>query len=171
MQEYIIESLQNLAVDINSIKVNPRNTRSHDDKNLEAIKNSLKAYGQRKPIVVNKNTMLIEAGNGTYEAARKLEWPKIAVVFVDDDESMAKGYEVMDNRSSDLSAFDMPTLKDALLELDSGEFDLEKMVGFDAKDMEDLMTQFHVEDEEPKEKEVDENIETKNKCPKCGYEY
>lgn len=26
-------------------------------------------------------------------------------------------------------------------------------------------------EEEPKEKEVDENIETKNQCPKCGYEW
>jgi ParB-like nuclease domain. len=57
----------------------------HPDLNLKAIKKSLEIYGQRKPIVVNKNRGFIEAGNGLFAAAKALGWKEIAVVFVNDD--------------------------------------------------------------------------------------
>ena len=39
--------------------------------------------------------------------------------------------------------WDFPKLKDLLEEIDTGEFDIE-VTGFDDKEIEDLMTQFHV---------------------------
>ena len=70
----IAEQLKFLAIPINTIKTDPKNARLHSDLNLNVIKKSLEIYGQRKPIVVNKNTGLIEAGNGLYLAAKALGW-------------------------------------------------------------------------------------------------
>jgi len=37
-----------------------------------------RVYGQRKPVVVNRRTGIIEAGNGTLEAAVSLGWSHLA---------------------------------------------------------------------------------------------
>jgi len=163
----VIEALKPLLVDINSVKQDPRNARQHPARNIDTIKKSLEAYGQRKPIVVNQNTNFIEAGNGMWAAAKALGWDKIAVIKVDDDKDVAKAYGIMDNQSALLADWDLPILKDLLQELDDGSVDMD-LTGFDTKEIEELMTQFHVEPNQP---EYDENIEAKNKCPKCGYEW
>jgi len=59
-----------LAIDIDSVKEDPKNARKHDSANITAIKQSLSTYGQRKPIVVNSETGIIEAGNGLWKAAK-----------------------------------------------------------------------------------------------------
>jgi len=96
----IIDSLGSIVVDIRSVKLDPKNARKHDSRNLETIKKSLLAYGQRKPIVVNKETGIIEAGNGLYSAAKELGWDKIAAAFVSDEKDVATGYALMDNQSA-----------------------------------------------------------------------
>ena len=121
----IVEALKSLEVDINSIKVDPRNARQHPEQNITAIKLSLTTYGQRKPIVVNKRSMTIEAGNGLYAAAKALRWPTIAAVFVDDDGETAKAFGIMDNRSAELAEWNIPTLQDLMSELDGVGFDIE----------------------------------------------
>ena len=73
---------------------------------MEAIKASLRRYGQRKPVVANRRTGLIEAGNGTWEAARALGWERLAVLWVEDDPSSASGYAVADNRTAELAQWD-----------------------------------------------------------------
>ena len=39
------------SVLIDDLTLDPANARKHDDKNLKAIAESLKQFGQRKPIV------------------------------------------------------------------------------------------------------------------------
>ena len=156
----IIESLQPLAVGIDSIKPDPRNARKHSERNLAEIKKSLKEFGQRKPIVVNSKTMEIEAGNGMWVAAKSLGWDKIAAVITDDPPEVAKAYGIMDNRSAELAEWDMPTLKDLLEELDTGDIDVE-LSGFNHKEIEDLMTQFHVLEEGlTDDDEIPEDVES-----------
>lgn len=88
----------------------PRNARKHDAKNLKAIAASLKRFGQRRALVVNRATKIIEAGNGVYLAAKKLRWKSIDVQFVEDDEAAALAFAIADNRTGDLSQFDPDTL-------------------------------------------------------------
>lgn len=80
--ENITEALMPLAVDIRSVREDPRNARKHPYRNLDAIRTSLANYGQRKPIVVNGETGIIEAGNGLWRAARSLGWKQIAAVLL-----------------------------------------------------------------------------------------
>ena len=114
MTDGIITGLEALAVPIQTIMPDPRNAREHPDANLEAIKASLLQYGQRRPIVVNSETQMIEAGNGVWQAARDLGWDRIAAVYVTDDEVTAK-------------------------EVDTGGMDM-ALTGFDTTAIESLMT-------------------------------
>ena len=82
--------------------------------NVEIIAESLKTYGQYQPITVNKRTGEILAGNHTYQAAETLGWEKIAVTYVDVDETTAAKIVAIDNRSSDLSQYDKIKLADLL---------------------------------------------------------
>jgi len=156
----VIEALFSLKVPIESVKPDPRNARQHPARNLKAIMDSLDAYGQRKPIVVNAQTMTIEAGNGMWEAAQALGWDEIAVAFVKDDKAVASAYGIMDNQSALLAEWDLPTLKDLLQELDDGETNME-LTGFTAEEIETLMTQFNVPSEGlTDDDEVPEQVET-----------
>jgi ParB-like chromosome segregation protein Spo0J len=162
----IIDALKPLETDINSIKLDARNARKHPVNNLAAIKKSLETYGQRKPIVVNQNTDTIEAGNGLYMAAKELGWKTIAVVFVDDTKEMSTAYGLMDNQSALISEWDLPTLKDLLQELDTGELDM-AITGFTGEEIENFMTGVHLDDS-GKEGKSGKELQ---KCPKCGFEY
>lgn len=111
---YIIEDLRPLAVPIDSISQDPANLRQHGPENISAIVGSLRRFGQRKPVVVNRNTHCIEAGNGTWEAAKKLGWSHVAAVFVEDDPTTATGYAIADNRTAELAAWDYVSLDKVL---------------------------------------------------------
>ena len=107
---YIAEGLRPLAVPCDSISLDPANARRHPEANLDAIRGSLRAYGQRKPIVVNRRSNIVEAGNGTLEAIRSLGWSHVAVLFVDDDPNTACGFAIADNRTAELAEWDRDAL-------------------------------------------------------------
>jgi len=133
----ISEQLLPLAISIDKITLDPKNARLYSDLNLKAIKKSLEIYSQRKPIVVNKNTGFIEAGNGLLAAARALGWEEIAVVFVNDDKDTAAAYGLMDNKSALLADWDLPNLKEILEGFDSTKFELSSS-GFSQKEIKEL---------------------------------
>jgi len=86
--------------------------------NIEVIADSLAAFGQYKPITVNKKTNEILAGNHTFEAAKKLGWTDISVAYVDVDEDTAARIVAVDNRAADLGTYDDEKLFDLLSELE-----------------------------------------------------
>ena len=108
--DHIAEGLRTLAVDITTLRQDPANARLHNDQNLEAIMSSLSKFGQRKPVVVNKRDGIVEAGNGTLQAAKALGWSHVAAVFVDDDPATATGFAIADNRTAELATWDEETL-------------------------------------------------------------
>lgn len=110
--EYISADLRTLAVPIHLVTADPGNLRAHDERNLRATMSSLRAYGQRKPIVCNvvpgedgKPRLVTEAGAGTLEAARRLGWHYIAISREQDDDETARNYAVADNRTGELSTW------------------------------------------------------------------
>ena len=134
-----------------------KNTRIHGKRNLDAIKKSLDAFGQTKPIVVRRETMEILCGNGTYEAAVALGWKEIQCHIIDIDEERAKALMIADNRTSDLSENDEKNLLDLLQNMDA---DMLGLTGFDDAEL-DKMLQFHEgelfkDDEKKKEKKPKE---------------
>lgn len=110
----IPETLSALAVPIDSLTPYQDNPRRGD---LEAIKESLAANGQYRPIVVNRRTGEVLAGNHTLRAAEQLGWTRIAVTWVDVDEETARRIVLVDNRSNDLAGYDDALLASILEDL------------------------------------------------------
>ena len=97
---WIAEDLRGLALELGDLTQDPANARLHPERNMEALKASLHRFGQRKPVVVRREGMIVIAGNGTLEAARALGWSHLAAVIVEDDATTATGYAIADNRTT-----------------------------------------------------------------------
>jgi len=124
-------------VAIESLTLDPNNARKHSKRNLDAIKESLSKFGQRKPIVVHNGVVI--AGNGTLEAAKTLGWKEIGVSVCPDDwdSDTAKAYALADNRSSELAEWDENILFTQLLDLDDMGWNIEAL-GFEPLPLRDL---------------------------------
>jgi ParB-like chromosome segregation protein Spo0J len=99
------------TVPIDLIKPAGINPRQGD---VGAITESLKEFGQYRPIVVNKQTMNIVAGNHTWQAAKSLNWTHIAVTYIDVTPMDELKVILIDNRSSDLANYNTNDLRDIL---------------------------------------------------------
>ena len=119
------------TVNVNSLTPDPANARRHDGKNLKAIASSLEKFGQRKPIVVTPDSIVV-AGNGTLEAAKSLGWTEIAVARtpIGWTWDQIKAFALADNRTAELAEWDDKVLADQLLELDANGWELEEL-GFE----------------------------------------
>jgi len=116
--DHIAEGLRPLAEPMEKLVIDPANARKHDEANIKAIGSSLRQFGQRSPLVVNRKNDQIEKGNGTYLAAKKLGWTHIAVLWVEDDPASQTGFAIADNRTAELAAWDDALLQEALLEME-----------------------------------------------------
>ena len=129
---------------VSEIKEWEHNARIHTKRNLEALKSSLKEFKQTKPIIVQRSSMRIIAGNGTYQAAVALGWDSIVCNLVDMDDEKAEAYAIADNRTGLLSQWDEKVLTDSLKKIQeqgnlnlSGfdDLELDKMLSFQNGDM------------------------------------
>ncbi len=132
----ITEQLQPLAISIDLLHPDPSNARRHGEKNIEAIKSSLSMFGQRKPVVVQRNGMIVRAGNGTLAAAKSLGWKEIAAVVIDDDSATAVQFAIADNRTGELAEWDDETLATLLDGMDEAT---RNSLAFDEKDLREIM--------------------------------
>lgn len=114
----IAPSLRHLAVPVADLRPHPDNPRRGD---LSTLKESLGHHGQYRPIVVNRQTMEVLAGNHTLRGAQELGWTEIAATFVDVDADQARRILLVDNRSSDLADYDDEGLLELLQDLDGLE--------------------------------------------------
>ena len=114
---------------IDELDCDPANVRAHDSKNLDAIKSSLKRFGQLKPIVVNEKGIVI-AGNGTLTAARALGWDSINIITTELDGVNATAYAIADNRTGELAEWDNEALAKQLSALQIEDEALVEAAGF-----------------------------------------
>jgi hypothetical protein len=116
------------TVKTNSLVLDSKNARKHDEKNLAAIKNSLQSFGQRKPIVITEANTVV-AGNGTLLAALDLQWEQIEVVRIPKDwtEEQITAFALADNRTAELADWDESILTQSLLELNTNGWDIETL--------------------------------------------
>lgn len=103
MSDKIADSLRPLAVSIDEPQLLKGNPRVGD---IDAVAKSLDRFGQRKPIIVQRQSKEVIAGNHTLQAARRLGWTQIAVLWTDDDEATAKAFALADNRTAELGTYD-----------------------------------------------------------------
>lgn len=110
----IHETIGHLAVPIKDLKPYRLNPRVG---NVDAIADSLKINGQYRPVVANRRTAEVLAGNHTLKAAIALGWDDIAVTWVDVDDVGAAKIVAVDNRANDLASYDDVALVELLKSL------------------------------------------------------
>jgi len=132
----ILPDLHQLAIDIAELDLLPGNPRKGD---VDAVARSLEQFGQRKPIVARRADRTVIAGNHTLQAARKLGWTEIAVVWVDDDDASAKAFALADNRTAELGTYDDEALLALIEEVHQADAALLEVTGWSEEDMQELM--------------------------------
>lgn len=121
---WIAPKLRPLAVPIESLKADPKNTRTHDEANLKAIEASLLKFGQVSPIVVNSRNNQVVVGNGRLIAATRLGWTHIAVVRKTLTPAEQRALSIADNRTAELADWDMERLESELASFEEEDSEL-----------------------------------------------
>ena len=142
-----VGTLQIKKVKVSDLHLHPLNTRQGD---VGAIIQSLETHGQYRPVVVQKSSMNVIAGNHTLMAASSLGWATVDATLLDVDDDQALRILLVDNRTNDLATYDSPALIDVLEALVRSEYGLSGS-GFDGNDLDELIatSEFEPELEKP----------------------
>lgn len=158
--DYIHPQLRPLAVTLDTLTLDPKNARKHDERNLGVIRKSLEKFGMRGTIVVQKSgdTLVVRSGNGRVTAARQLRWTHLPALIYEEDDNESVAYAIADNQSSDLSEWDFETLESLVGELRSDDFDLDSL-GFSPEELIGFVSSSETLEfeEEPEEPEIAPN--------------
>lgn len=117
---------------------NPR----HNDEAVEMVAQSIKDFGFRYPILVDKNNVII-SGHTRLKASKKLGLAKVPVMIADDlTDDKVKALRLVDNRTSEVASWDFDLLQKELdaIEMDMNQYKFdydELMVGSEENIVED----------------------------------
>jgi DNA modification methylase len=117
---------------ISELKLNPRNPRVHDAKQIRRIARSIRSFGFVVPVLVDSSLKVI-AGHGRILACKQLCWTEVPTIGLDhlSDEQL-RAFIIADNRLSELSVWDERLLAEQLKELSLLDLDFElEVTGFD----------------------------------------
>ena len=153
---------------ISEIHPYERNPRKNDDA-VDAVANSIRDFGWKQPIVVDKD-MTIIVGHTRYKAAKKLKLKTVPVLVADDlTEEQVKAYRIADNSTNGLAMWDydllMPEIKG--LDYDFADFGLDLM---NTEEVELKATNENRDSEEIDISEFDDdNFDCE--CPRCHFRF
>jgi site-specific DNA-methyltransferase (adenine-specific) len=119
--------LQIIEKSITEIKPYEKNPRKNDEA-VEYVANSIKQFGFKVPIVIDKNGVIV-AGHTRYKAAKELGLEKLPCIIADDlTEEQVKAFRLADNKVGEFAEWDFDLLGEEL----DGIFDIDMSeLGFD----------------------------------------
>ena len=124
--------------DISSIKPYENNPRKLSETAIEKVAMSLKEYGFRQPIVVDKDRVIV-AGHTRFRASKKLGLKQVPVSIIDNlTEEQINAYRIADNRTAEESEWDNELLKMEIKELEAKDFKLD-LLGFNDDQLNDIL--------------------------------
>lgn len=98
---------------INEIIPYKNNPRKNDDA-VEDVANSIKEFGFKVPIVIDKNNEIV-AGHTRYKASKKLGLEEVPCIIADDlSEEQIKAFRLADNKVSEKAEWDIDILNEEL---------------------------------------------------------
>ena len=119
--------------DITPYANNPRK----NDRSLPKVKASIKEFGFKQPIVVDKENVII-VGHTRYQASLDLGLKKVPVVVASDlTNAQVKAYRIADNKVAQDSEWDIDLLKLELGEIDKSNIAVD-ITGFSKAEIESL---------------------------------
>lgn len=144
-------------VDIDSIKPYENNPR-HNEEAIPYVMNSIKEFGFKSPIIIDKNNVII-AGHTRLESAKRLGMKEVPIIHADDlTEEQVKAFRLADNKVAEKSLWDYTKLDeelDNILDIDMSMFDFENI---EETNLDDFF-----EDNDNKKEKESKLIE----CPYC----
>lgn len=113
-------------VDINSIKPYQNNPR-HNEEAIPYVMNSIREFGFKNPIIIDKNNVII-AGHTRLESAKRLGMNEVPIIHADDlTDEQIKAFRLADNKVSEYA-----TWNDDLLNIELQDLDIDMSdFGFD----------------------------------------
>lgn len=121
--------LQVEYVPIEKLAPYERNPRTHSPEQVKQIAASIKAFGWSSPIVVDGKYGVV-AGHGRLLAARELEMSAVPVVQMKHlTATQRRALVIAENQIALTSDWDVPNLRNELMELKAAEFDM-PVLGF-----------------------------------------
>ena len=130
-------------VDINTIKPYENNPRKLKDSAIEKVAKSIKEFGFRQPIVVDKEKIIV-VGHTRYRASKKLGFTNVPITIADNlTPEQINAYRIADNRTNEEAEWDIELLKTELKDLQLKDFDLD-LTAFD----EDQLNNFLFEEKD-----------------------
>ena len=135
-----MNNMQIESINIDDLKPYINNPRHNEDA-VEYVMNSIKQFGFKVPIVIDKDNVIV-TGHTRLKAAKRLGYTKLPCIRADDlTEDQIKAFRVADNRVSEFSTWDYDKLDVELEEinLDMGDFGLDfgTFLDEDAEDIDD----------------------------------
>lgn len=96
-------------IPISYVKPYEKNLRKND-KAVDGVAESIKQFGFKQPIVIDKNGVIV-AGHTRYKAAIKLGFDTVPCVRADDlTQKQIKAYRILDNKLNELASWDFEML-------------------------------------------------------------
>lgn len=122
-----------------------------NDEAVEYVKNSIKEFGFKVPIVIDKDNVIV-AGHTRLKASLELGFKEVPCIIADDlSEEQIKAFRLADNKVSEKSMWDFDKLDkelDSILDIDMSLFDFN--INTDNVNLED----FFEDSDNKKEKEM-----------------
>lgn len=148
--------------ELNEYEYNPR----INEPAVEVVKNSIKEFGFRNPILIDKNNVIV-AGHTRKLAAVELGMEEVPCIVISDlSPEKIKGLRLADNKTSEFASWDMELLEKELSELTAFDFDISNF-GFDDVFEHEQQTTTYENKELTEEEFAEESY--KHECPRCGF--
>ena len=122
---------------ISEIRPYEHNPRINDGA-VDAVARSIREFGWRQPIVVDKDGVII-VGHTRYKAAQQLGLERVPVHVANElTPAQVKAYRLADNKTADLAEWNLELLPIELAELERMDFNLD-LIGFSGDELAELM--------------------------------
>ena len=129
--------MQIINMKLSEIHPYEKNPRFNDDA-VEAVANSIKEFGFRSPIVVDKDHVII-CGHTRFKAAQSLGLEEVPVVIAADlTPEQVQAYRIADNKTGEIAEWNYDLLPLEIKELQEVNFDL-SLLGFDTEELDKLL--------------------------------
>lgn len=132
---------------LDSFKLDPRNPRKHNRRQLEKLRNSIKQFGFKVPILMKSDGTVI-VGHARIEAAQLAGLAQIPAILCDDlTDTQIRAFRIADNRIAEYGEWDIKLLGEELQQLIDLDFAVEA-TGFETPQI-DMILGDHQPPNEP----------------------
>lgn len=148
---------------IHSLVPYEANARIHSEDQVRQIADSIARFGFNNPILIDSQGVII-AGHGRLEAAKLLGMETVPVAVIGHlTDVERRAYIIADNKIALNSGWDIQSLANELIQIDTGELDL-TITGFSNEELADILASI----KEPEEYGAEDSVPAPARIPKVS---